>query len=478
MKQSSARTLLIILGGITLFGMVLLLRPSYLAIPEVLGSVIVAEIVLASICKYRQSFFPVLMGAFLWAGISAPLNRVWLQGRWIVLAIGCLAGIAIYMKDRYQRFGVIHLLAFFSALSAVVSASVSNYPQEALLKSLSLFLLFAYAATGARMAVPRLRPELFFRKLLLIGEIATCIICMAYFVLHWAMFGNPNSLGAVAGVVLVPLLLWGILTAEGVAARRRMTIVFCCALLLLISSFSRAGIVAAVFSCLLLLVAVRKYRLIVAGAALFAAIATLVVSFAPKPTENLQDARTASITSLFLYKGKPQSGILGSRRGPWDETVAIVKEHPWFGSGFGTSITGQSEIDFDLTRSQFVDSRTIREHGNSYLAILEWSGLLGVFPFYFLVAVCAAQAIRVLVQLRRTGNVFGPAVPAAAVILAGLMGAAFEDWLFAVGYYLSVFFWVMAFILADLVHSPNMVYSPETPLSSLHPEIVASLAAH
>ncbi len=110
----------------------------------------------------------------------------------------------------------------------------------------------------------------------------------------------------------------------------------------------------------------------------------------------------------------------------------------------------------------------IREHGNSYLAIAEWSGLLGVFPFYLLIGTTAAQARTALMRLRRSGDIFAPAVPAAAILVAGLIDAGFEDWLFAVGYYLSVFLWAMAFILADLLQSPraepsdtNLVAMPE-----------------
>ena len=110
----------------------------------------------------------------------------------------------------------------------------------------------------------------------------------------------------------------------------------------------------------------------------------------------------------------------------------------------------------------------IREHGNSYLAIAEWSGLLGVIPFYLLILTTAAHARTALLRLRRSGNIFAPSVPAAAILIAGLIDAGFEDWLFAVGYYLSVFLWVMAFILDDVVHSAaeasdtNVVVMPET----------------
>ena len=50
------------------------------------------------------------------------------------------------------------------------------------------------------------------------------------------------------------------------------------------------------------------------------------------------------------------------------------------------------------------------------------------------------------------------------VLAAGLMHAGFEDWLFAVGYYLCVFFWVLAFAFMDLLPAaaPAVVYRPIT----------------
>jgi hypothetical protein len=37
------------------------------------------------------------------------------------------------------------------------------------------------------------------------------------------------------------------------------------------------------------------------------------------------------------------------------------------------------------------------------------------------------------------------------VMIAGLTHAGFEDWLFAAGYYLTVLFWVLAFLLMDVM---------------------------
>lgn len=453
MRESGSRTLIISISGLVVLGLFLFVLPQYFANPQVLGGAIAGQILLVSLVKYKDWFFVVLMASFLWAGIDLPLSGAWLQGRWIVLAIGVLAGLAIFIRDPHHRFGVIHMLAFSCVLSAAVSASVSAYPQEALLKSLSLFLLFLYGATGARLAVPWFEPEKFFRRLLIACEVITYVTAVAYFLARWSIFGNPNSMGAIVGVVVVPVMLWGFLCSGSIIAKRRLGFGLALAIALLMSTYARAGIAGAAVACFLVCVATRQYRLIVGGLAASLVIAALTAALIPQPAGMIGNSRPKSISSLFLYKGKPGEDLMASRRGPWEQTVAVIKQHPWFGSGFGTSVTGQSATHFELTRVRFVDSRMVREHGNSYLAIVEWSGLLGVLPFYLLIAMTALQAKSALMRLRRSGNILAPAVPAAAILIAGLIDAGFEDWLFAVGYYLSVFLWAMAFILPDLLRS-------------------------
>src|SRR5258708_28708931 len=113
MSDGGLRTLIILMGGAFLVLLVLLRSPGYLANPEVLGAIIVAQVVFAALTRYRQSFFLILIAAFLWAGIDLPFRVAWLQGRWFVLAIGALAGVAIYLKDSNHHFGTFHLVALF-----------------------------------------------------------------------------------------------------------------------------------------------------------------------------------------------------------------------------------------------------------------------------------------------------------------------------------------------------------------------------
>jgi len=60
------------------------------------------------------------------------------------------------------------------------------------------------------------------------------------------------------------------------------------------------------------------------------------------------------------------------------------------------------------------------------------------------------NVVRTCLWMRSTGNALHSSVPLAMIVLSGLVHAAFEDWLFAPGYYLCVFFWSVAFILVDV----------------------------
>jgi len=79
----------------------------------------------------------------------------------------------------------------------------------------------------------------------------------------------------------------------------------------------------------------------------------------------------------------------------------------------------------------------------------------------------ARMIFRVLQWMRRSMNPHHCAIPIAVMLAAGLVHAVFEDWLIAVGYYLTVFFWIAAFWLVDLMPASE----PVTPrvISPAHP---------
>jgi O-antigen ligase len=439
------------LGLILLFE--LLRRPGYVANGTYLGALIAIEIVLACLWRFRTVFFPVTMWCFLMAATELPFSEESFTVRWLFLGVGALAGSVIWIKsNRTQHFAAFHLVALFCVLAALASASTSGTPVTALLKVGSLFLLFLYASTGGRVALAG-REASFVRVLVIACESLVFISALSYFAGR-NIFGNPNNLGAFVGVVALPLLLWAALVAESRGERQRhYTALALCAVLLYLS-VCRAAIVADGVVTVVLTMALRRPRLLLKGAFVAAFFLEAMAVANPAHMSELMN----SLSGKFIFKlqaHRPQEGIFGSRMTPWDETLSAVEQHPWFGTGFGTSDQGEGQSNIERSSIYTVEG-TNREHGSSYLALVEYMGLLGILPFLLLLFLVMRAAARAYAWMRRTGSPYHYAVPFAMVTLAGLIHAGFEDWLFAAGSYLCLFFWVIAFLLVDLTSETNV----------------------
>jgi len=416
-----------------------------------LGGILLLEVIIASLWKYDQRFFVLLMIAFVWAGMPVPLKGAWTIGRWVVLSAGAAVGFIVWMKNPRRLFGSLHLIALFCICAAFVSASVSPYRQMAASKALSLFLLFLYCASGARLAVLG-REDRFFRALLLGSEIAVYSTAICYFGLGQSIWGNPNSLGAAMSILFFPILLWGWFTSDGPRVKfRRLTALLLCTYLVFFS-MARAGMASVLLVTLVFVFCLHQYKLLVKVAALVLLVAAVTGVLAPVTLSE----RLGSLKDAVLYKGHKEEGVFGSRRTPWEKSVATIKEHPLFGTGYGTSPTGDDPgSDFGRFSSS---AETAREHGSGYMTIAEWVGLLGVLPFVALLAATVSNVWKVSAWMRRTGDPRHYSIPLAMVLISGLVHTSFEDWLFAVGAYPCVYFWVFAFLLADLV--PGSVVVP------------------
>ena len=419
-------------------------RPGYFTSMTYIGGLLLLELLVAALWLYRRIFFPVVIVTFLLAGVDLPVGGIWTMARWGVLALGALAGTAIMLKERRYSFGIFDILAFLALLAAGMSAAVSRFAGLSSLKVLSLFLLLTYAASGVRIAVEG-RESRFFTGLLLGCEVFVGVVA-GFYLVGKEIMGNPNSLGAVMGVVAAPVLLWGTLLNQPTFVRRRQLFFFTVAMGLTCISHARAAIVAAFLACGLLCLCLRRYTMLAQGVVILAILIASAAILQPEAFSNT----ISSINSDVIYKGKNVSeGLLGSRKSPWQDTMDTIRDHYWFGTGFGTSDTGQDPTE---NLGKFAStSLTSTEHGSSYLEIVAWVGVVGVLPFLILLSVLLIKILRAMIWMFRTGNASHPAVPLAMVLLAGLLHAAFEDWLFAPGYYLCVFFWSMSFIFVDQV---------------------------
>jgi O-antigen ligase len=417
-------------------------RPGYFTSQTYLGGLILIELLVLAVSLYRRFFFPVVMIAFLLAGVDLPVGAFWTSARWAFLAVGAVVGMFIMLKDRVYHFGLFHSVATFVVLTSVISAAVSNYPGVALLKVLSLFLLFLYAMTGARIAV-RGRENRFFAGLLLGCEIFVGIIGLLSFAGVEAM-GNPNSLGEVMSIAGAPILLWGALLGGKPSVSRRRWVLYLLCLYLTFHSHARAGMAAAFVSSGVLCLALRRNKLIVQGLAAILILVAAGAIFRP-------EAFSSTIDSI-LYKGSGQErGLLSSRETPWNTAVENIRDHPWFGTGLGTTAKGG---DTNEEQGKFASNSTANaENGSSYLAIASGVGVMGTLPVLILLLLILGKVLRTVFWMRASGSAIHPAIPIAMVMVAGIIHATFEDWMFAPGNYMCVFFWSLAFILADVAPS-------------------------
>ncbi len=444
-------------------------RPWYFTSQTYLGGLILLEFLLAALWFYQRVFFPVIIVAFLLAGVDLPVGAVWTEARWLFLAVGALAGAFIALKDRRHHFGAFHAVACFVVLTALMSATVSRYPNIALLKVLSIFLLFLYAGTGARIAVAG-RENRFFNGLLLGCEIFVGVTAAFYLAGIGAM-GNPNSLGAVMGVVAAPILLWGFLMGDEPSVRHRRGVLFALCMYLGFVSHARAGLAAALISCGLLCLALRKYKIFIEG--------LVILTIALAATALVRPEVIMSMTSSVLYKGGDQQlGILASRQSPWRIAMDNIQEHPWFGTGLGTTAEVGEGGDADLQHARFVSNTNVTaENGSSYLSLVAGVGILGAIPSFSLLLMLIARVFRTIGLMRRSSNAAHAAIPLAMVMVAGMVHAAFEDWMFAPGNYLCVFFWSLAFILVDVTRpSPAPIYAAMSPSQAM-PRVATGVAS-
>jgi O-antigen ligase len=390
--------------------------------------------------QYETHFWTIMIGVFFWAGSSFPLAGGMSLFRWVVLGLGAFLAIAYYarMSNRIP-FNYLHLLGLFTVSAAFASALVSVNPVLTILKSLSLAALFVYASVGARILWSR-NPEPFVRKLVLMAEGLAYFSAICY-AASFEVWGNSNSLGLIMGCFCWPVLMWRfILPASRKGSARRFIPLFLSGALLVLS-LSRASMIAASLTSMFLLVGARRYRTLLTGLSLFAAILLNTFLLAPE--------RFQSASDTFLYKKGERGQLMQSRQKPWDRSLATFREHPWLGLGFGAADNSTDQHFTYVTRGHLT-----RERGSSYLTMLETTGVIGTLFFALLLLALIREIWTIFSWLRRTGKVNQPAVVAASIILAGLVNAAFEDWLLAVGYYMSVIFWVLALSLRDWMACP------------------------
>jgi len=273
-------------------------RPYSLGDPATYVTLIGAQLLLAAVFHYRRLVFGAVMVSFLWAGLNLPLMGAWVAARWPILLVAAIVGLVLWLKEERQHFGAMHFVALACAVAALTSATVSAFPRIAFLKASSLLLLLLYASGGVRIAILNCEHD-FVSRLVDVAEIIGYLTAACYFGLHFEIFGNPNSLGAVAGAALVPLAMWAVWVADTPNLRRRRLISLAVSVVLLVSSRSRAGLLSSALTAAFFLLSLRRYRLFLRAATLGIAVVSLIGLWNP----DLIWKTSEDVNSNLIYKG-------------------------------------------------------------------------------------------------------------------------------------------------------------------------------
>ncbi len=178
---------------------------------------------------------------------------------------------------------------------------------------------------------------------------------------------GPNQLGAFLGILL-PLLLS---LAIGERPRREEIVAFCLGAAALVLTFSRAGLLACVLACALVLLLRSRRRAVVLAvvAVLWLTIATATVQDALGGSNRLIDAIfPARITDAY-------NGGLGTRAALWHGAIAMWSSHPVLGVGPG---------NYELALSSFAPG--VRTHANNYyFQALAEQGVVGLLALLLLI---------------------------------------------------------------------------------------------
>jgi O-antigen ligase len=391
--------------------------------------------------QYETYFWISLVTVFFWAGSAFPMSAPMNLFRWVLLGLAAIIGLGYYGKRTNDiKFNRIHLLGLFTVVAAFASVLVSTNPLLTSLKALSLAALFTYGSVGARILWAR-HPEQFIARLLFLVEALVYLTAICYSA-SFGVWGNPNSLGVIMGVLCWPVSLWRFLISRTRSEYVRGLSALCICGILLVSSLSRASLLAAFVSSIFLLVGGRRYRTLLIGSSV--CTAALLFAFLWSPDQ------FRSSSDVVLYKQGEHGKLMQSREKPWAASIASFREHPWLGLGFGAA---DNSAEWRLGVATI--GQQTRERGSSYLTILEGTGIVGALPFALLVLCLLREIRRVYSWLRRTGNLDHPSIVPAILILGGLISAFFEDWLLAVGYYMCVIVWVPALLFCDWMACPD-----------------------
>lgn len=328
----------------------------------------------------------------------------WLKGAVFPLALFAFAGVGMYYVGAIftpeTRWGFLALLVLSLLMSGqifgafktkfglpllaycawcLVTTLWSIVPDLSLLKSVaSIAILLAFSAGGRYWSSGGTNHA----PLTYLVPIAIVAVLSAFsgvtarigdIELYQGLTGNPNYLGLIVAASLPVsfyFIYWAFTHRSMFIVRAFSVLVGIVLIFLLWRSGSRSAITCASLVTASALAALRPTKIVAIG---LVAVGLALVTAVSVP------AFEDRVYERFIVKYSPDGDVFYSRRAPWRESLEGAREGGWIGLGYGASY-GDTAFSGGLTATTYG-----REKGNSQLAIIEETGIVGVVLYALLI---------------------------------------------------------------------------------------------
>jgi O-antigen ligase len=404
----------------------------------------------------RNFMFPLAVAAFIGVPIQYTNFIFTPSTRWVFLA-----ALALYLllKNRmmygfHSRFGLVLLIY---CIWCLLTSAWSIVPELSIAKSAAMILVaLSFVSAGYWWSFDRgsLNAMNYLILVTAMGLFAGVNGGASEFagdsrrLLLYGGLAGPNMLGSLAAMS-IPLLLW-----NAYRHRTKLKIIWIALLVIDIAVLMRtharasilyAGVIGIGF-CLSLKLRRTGFVLVLMAAVLLVAAST-------------DSAFLDSTYSDYVLKGATEeTGVMFSREQVWLRSYENAEQGGWFGVGYGATV-GDTEFEGGLSALAYG-----REKGNSQLAIVEETGLVGLGLYGILLITLFAPLISAHLRERsRDGKVILGLITGA---LAGLIiQSVFEAWWVAPGSPESVYFWSLAAVGLGIARSSLYSSKAEIPHS-------------
>lgn len=387
----------------------------------------------------QNNLFPLVVLAFMGPAVAYLSALFDIRVRWGLLAFLIVAVLFSKRKSKFQNKGIVTLLGLCSIWALTTTFWSESFDLSFMKAMAFLFASVPLVLAGQKWVATKgiVGSWTYLAPVALVAMMAAVL---GYFLSPFAYSGNlfqgfvygPNMMGSLLAIAL-PCLLWQTWRQWHVPRWRTFWILACLANFgFIYITQSRGALLVALCSLGGMCLAFSRRKTLSVGF-LFAVVVVLIVAVRP----GLQ----TRVVQQVIYKHSDD--VFYTRVQPWSESWEKAQLGGFLGAGYGVSI-GSGTWGGGLTAVGYG-----REKGNSQLAIVEETGLIGLFFYLILVITLVARIYGSFANAKNRQAKVALGLGFGAVT-GMLLQSVFEAWWVAPGAPEAVAFWALVGVCLGL----------------------------